>query len=184
MSSCSRLICWKDCSFSTEVPLLKISYLYLCGLFQNSLICSIYLIACLDTSTTVSWLLSLNNHWTQIVLVFQLCSFSKISSQLVLVWYIFFHSFFKKKNGFWWGVEDIKEILKWIFLWPTPTLKKKKQNPPYSRLFGCRCLVDILLMYQNLAACVYEQKNEVFLMLFQFASYFSPLLCFFPHVLN
>ena len=39
-------------------------------------------------------------------------------------------------------------------------------------------------MYQNLAPYVYEQKNEVFLMLFQFASYFSPSYVFFPHVLN
>ena len=68
MASCSSFGCWKYYSFSTELPLLKISYPYLRGLFQNSLFCSIHLVVCLDTSTTVSWLLQLdNNHWNQVV---------------------------------------------------------------------------------------------------------------------
>ena len=30
-SSCSSVICWKDCPFCTQCPLSKISWIYLCG---------------------------------------------------------------------------------------------------------------------------------------------------------
>lgn len=52
--------------------------------------------------------------------------------RLVLV-YIFLHPFtFKEKHVFWWGAENIKEVLnfKVKFSWPTPPPKKKDTNTP------------------------------------------------------
>lgn len=131
-TSCPSLICWKDCSCSTDVRLLSVHPLHLCGLFQDYfLFCSSHLLStpvqCLDhcsltTTLAVRYCVSLP----------MLFFFLKAFFWLVLV-YIFLHPFtFKEKHDFWWGAENIKEVLnfKVKFSWPTPAPKKKDTNTP------------------------------------------------------
>lgn len=74
---CSSIICWKDCVFSSELPLLLcqglVEYIYL-GPFWGCLFCSINLCVNSFAKITWSWLLLLyTKSWSQIVSFLQLC---------------------------------------------------------------------------------------------------------------